>query len=457
LQWAHAVYFVVTVMTTVGFGDIAALTPLEIAYVCVTMLVGAVVNSIVMSTVMTELMKVSRAEAEKRRRTQTLREFIQHAELSSATSVQLEDWNMNDQKLGGCLDMVEAKFLFSYTMPPSLLGKLSMDLFQGNLIKSSLLSLSGRKSLAVPEKLPLYLATVLIQRAFEMNEVAYRNSDEPLHCFLVVKGTFAVVGVPAITGGKNPPGLCGHFRTSRIGNVRLMSNLEQINTHQLYPYKLFGPKSYFGEYELLHGLRTRNHCARCESQHGGTALVLKKSHLMDLSREFPNFGQAWKSISVRRNQHQESLLKELSFPWTYKECAAQRIQDFVREHLNQGSRASRRSQARPSQAQPSEHSKSRRKGHREKAPDSLASKADIAELSRQVHCLQESVQSILEKLAEHGAAQKLEEHGAAQKLEESVQSILQKFAEHGPAQKLEEHGAAQKLEEHGAAQSMLMN
>lgn len=273
-----------------------------------------------------------------------------------------------------------------------------MDLFQGHLVKNHLLSLSGRRSLAVPEKLPLFLATVLVQRSFDMNEVAYRNSDEPMHCFLVVRGTFALVGAPSLSGGNNPSSICGHFRTSRINNVRLMTNLEQINAQQLYPYKLFGPRSYFGEYELLHGLSTRRSYARCESQHGAYALALNKCDMVNLSREFPSFGQAWKIISLRRSQHSERLLKQLTFPCSYKECAAQRIQDFVREHMNQATRASRM-QLRPSQRHASPHSKhARRKGHKEKSVDNLASKADVAELSRQVRDLQESVQSILQKL-----------------------------------------------------------
>ncbi|CAK9038711.1 unnamed protein product [Durusdinium trenchii] len=45
VQWLHSFYFVLTVFTTVGFGDMSAFTEAEIGYVCFTMLLGAIVNS----------------------------------------------------------------------------------------------------------------------------------------------------------------------------------------------------------------------------------------------------------------------------------------------------------------------------------------------------------------------------------------------------------------------------
>lgn len=50
-QWLNAMYFVLTVFTTVGFGDMFAVTNGEIVYVCITMGVGAVVHSIIISEV----------------------------------------------------------------------------------------------------------------------------------------------------------------------------------------------------------------------------------------------------------------------------------------------------------------------------------------------------------------------------------------------------------------------
>jgi hypothetical protein len=63
-QWQHAIYFVLTVFTTVGFGDMSALTTFEMAFVNVTMIVGTVVNSIIMSEVINTLTSVDKTSAE---------------------------------------------------------------------------------------------------------------------------------------------------------------------------------------------------------------------------------------------------------------------------------------------------------------------------------------------------------------------------------------------------------
>ena len=48
-QWIHACYFILTVFTIVGFGDMSALTTLELCYVSIVMLVGTIVHSILVS------------------------------------------------------------------------------------------------------------------------------------------------------------------------------------------------------------------------------------------------------------------------------------------------------------------------------------------------------------------------------------------------------------------------
>ena len=50
-QWITSSYFVLTVFTTVGFGDISAIQASEIVYVMFLQLLGAIVNSMVISQV----------------------------------------------------------------------------------------------------------------------------------------------------------------------------------------------------------------------------------------------------------------------------------------------------------------------------------------------------------------------------------------------------------------------
>ena len=48
-------YFVFSVFTTVGFGDISAFTTGEIMYVTLTMMVGAIVHSLIVGQVLSEV------------------------------------------------------------------------------------------------------------------------------------------------------------------------------------------------------------------------------------------------------------------------------------------------------------------------------------------------------------------------------------------------------------------
>merc|ERR1719277_2401152 len=61
-QWVHSMYFVLTVFTTVGFGDISAVTSGEIVYVILVMLVGAVVHSIIIGNVINLISEKSEDE-----------------------------------------------------------------------------------------------------------------------------------------------------------------------------------------------------------------------------------------------------------------------------------------------------------------------------------------------------------------------------------------------------------
>ncbi|CAE8608295.1 unnamed protein product, partial [Polarella glacialis] len=44
-QWIHAMYFILTVFSTVGFGDITPMTTVEMVYVCFTLMVGTMFHS----------------------------------------------------------------------------------------------------------------------------------------------------------------------------------------------------------------------------------------------------------------------------------------------------------------------------------------------------------------------------------------------------------------------------
>ncbi|CAK0910755.1 unnamed protein product [Prorocentrum cordatum] len=64
-QWLHAMYFVLAVFTTVGFGDIAAVTSAEVAYALLTMMIGIVINSIIVGKMVTAVTRVDQQDIER--------------------------------------------------------------------------------------------------------------------------------------------------------------------------------------------------------------------------------------------------------------------------------------------------------------------------------------------------------------------------------------------------------
>ncbi|CAE7533898.1 Kcnh7, partial [Symbiodinium microadriaticum] len=92
LQWLHAMYFVLTVFTTVGFGDIAAVTPGEILYVVFTFLIGAVVHSIIIGEVIAAVTRVDERGQFITEQRGLLERFAAHTELGEDCVMELQNW-----------------------------------------------------------------------------------------------------------------------------------------------------------------------------------------------------------------------------------------------------------------------------------------------------------------------------------------------------------------------------
>ncbi|CAE7880041.1 Kcnh7, partial [Symbiodinium microadriaticum] len=160
-QWVHALYFILTIFTTVGFGDMSAFTTAETLYVDWAMIVGTVVNSIIMSEVITTLTGVDRAQAELNKRYALIKEFSEHARLSGKVTTAFEkaveglrfrrcglraqevvpflhDWRMvlawahHIYNMQTCLRLpcTRKSFFASDTLPRELMLDLTRDLFQ---------------------------------------------------------------------------------------------------------------------------------------------------------------------------------------------------------------------------------------------------------------------------------------------------------------------------------------
>merc|ERR1719343_89147 len=197
-------YFILTVFTTVGFGDMSAFTIGEIVYVAFVMMVGAIVHSIIISEMINLISEVD--EDTKWRRTQVslLEAYSSHAGLDTLTRERLTGWVNSLPSGRSTFDPEEMrKLLTSGRMPRKLLGEMPDRLFEGKLQRNKLMKSCEFSCLggAMPPRFSLLLSTVLHMRSFKAKDVVFELHDHAFNIFLVIAGTFAYVGEATDSGG----------------------------------------------------------------------------------------------------------------------------------------------------------------------------------------------------------------------------------------------------------------
>merc|ERR1740138_1660062 len=196
-------YFVLTVFTTVDFGDMSAMTTGEIAYVAFTMVVGAVVNGIIISQVITIVTTADRTEQFVQQQQELVEAFAAHTELDRESSRHMREWITFSARnsMSHRFDQEEMKQLITcHVLPRWLIGRLPQYLFREQLAKSKFLApLPGVDH--VPPRLPLLLALAAHKAEFHAGEVVYQMYDVAWSVYLVLSGTFAHVALPGPCGG----------------------------------------------------------------------------------------------------------------------------------------------------------------------------------------------------------------------------------------------------------------
>eukprot|EP00931_Biecheleriopsis_adriatica_P065655 TRINITY_DN40148_c0_g1_i1.p1 TRINITY_DN40148_c0_g1~~TRINITY_DN40148_c0_g1_i1.p1 ORF type:complete len:805 (-),score=145.54 TRINITY_DN40148_c0_g1_i1:129-2483(-) len=358
VQWVHSTYFVLTVFTTVGFGDISATTVGEMTYVNLIMIAGTVVNSIIMSEVITTLTGVDKAQAELNKRCSLIQDFSSHAMLEPRVQLALEKAvkrAANLRAFSGVNSEEMKAFFTGNALPRTLLGHLPAHLFGGSLVNNTFLALPAEmQGIAIPSRLALTIASAVQMRRFEGREVVYQNSDQGVHLFLVLEGTCAFVGEATEDGGRDPvgtavvnsmmlPTIKGKHGKRAVDGAAPVQARKSVNTamdedfqdrQPLFPYMLFGHGSYFGDFETLTRNSTRQGYARVESEHGATLLLLHKNDLLDFRDEYHLFWTAWVKTARRKEISRQRLLLGLTKTRSYRRLAVETIQAWVREYLS---------------------------------------------------------------------------------------------------------------------------
>jgi CRP-like cAMP-binding protein len=361
VQWLHSMYFIMSVCTTVGFGDVSAHTPAEMVYVILTMVIGIVTNGIVISGVQAILSTVNKSEAFVNEKMGLVEAFAVHTGLDPESTRRMGEWVKrcagNWERNTYNREEVQT-LITSRGMPGALLDHLSRNLFNERLCKNRFLLVC--KSLGpVPQRLPLLLAAVVNKVDFLAEEVVYQMEDFPFTAFLVLGGTFAHIGIPAPGGGRDSvavhaprgqeqnyafnPNLAmplqgktpKHKSQPRFPTFYDERSVASLRSDRLWPYQMFSAGSYFGEVELLMS-RPRFATMRCESGHG-TVLVLRKEAFMELAAEFPKFGVAWRRASLRHERQRQRLLAKLTQGHSHRYLAATRIQQVAKQRWGRSS------------------------------------------------------------------------------------------------------------------------
>jgi len=369
--WLHSIYFVLTVFTTVGLGDISPATALEILYVCFAMLVGTVMNSVVVSEMVNLLAHLDQTASELKRQQALVQAFSEHVRLDESCEIRMLNVIEASRILPRpSLNREEINKVFtSGALPQALLSEVPKHIFKGNFLRNRFLTKCAGPVRHFSHQLPLELAVMLVSKHYAESEKVYSCHDTPSGLFLVLHGTFASVAQPSSFGGiteadpimvnadaelcfpkshSNPAPSKGK-KNSRLQFLKALSmgskaaprgihpswnvpkSFSDLVAPRLYPYKLWSERSYFGEVELMHG-GPRSATVRCESP-AGSLLLLKSADFARLMEEFPHYGSVWRKIAPRQETMRIMLLRQLKRGRSYRHLAASMIQQKVREIL----------------------------------------------------------------------------------------------------------------------------
>ncbi|CAJ1420668.1 unnamed protein product [Effrenium voratum] len=343
-QWLHSFYFVLTVFTTVGFGDMSAFTAPELVYLCGTMLLGAIVNSVILNEVITTLTRLDESATRVMQQMQVVADFSEHCNLDRPLRKQLVRWARESRADKHDWDREWMReILTNGRMPSRLVHQLPSALFSGRLMSNRFLTVCrGKFRHGLPPRFYMILALHLEVLDFERKQVVYHCNDQAFSIYLVLKGVFANIALPSPDGGVIEKtdfmrGLDPKTKTrlkrqstSDFLRRRVEQNDEalQLRMDRLSPYQLFCEGSYFGDVEVMaFPPEQRRSSVRCE--HDGKLLQLHRDKLDRLLQDFPRCMRTWQAKAGQHEAQRKSKLKQLVEPLDFFELASRDIQRAV--------------------------------------------------------------------------------------------------------------------------------
>lgn len=346
-QWSHAMYFTLTIFTTVGFGDMSGFTVGEMCYIMVVMVIGLVLNGIIVSEIINVITSLGDDVVQLANRRQLVKAFVRHTYLDDEMADLLQDWvDTTKYSYTSRKDTPEVVELLT-RIPHDISETLPLKVYGGELSMNLFLTVCLKQEGRLPSRLSLMIAIYAEESYYSAGELIYQIFDHPVNIFLVIGGTFAAIARPTHSGGISESPLDEHHGTRSVSQ-RVRCNrlpwIEQVAT-DVSPYSLVSMRGYFGDVELL--LCGPRRCTmRCESPQACT-LLLNKGQLRSLADEFPNLASAWTSHARRREWKRVRLLAEHSTCRDYRSLAAHRMQVNLRRILHEARLGQRRSKQHP--------------------------------------------------------------------------------------------------------------
>lgn len=296
-QWVTSMYFVLTVFTSVGFGDIHASTVNEMLYAGLVMMIGAALNTLFLGQILemwsaSDLSQIEMAEA-----TTTIQGFAEHTHLSDEVSLHLENYarSMKGHASSTSLSNERARKLFNGPfVSRENLPEMADQVFGGALMKHSFLTQlrSGvyTAKLQIPNRLVLFLAAMCVEKRLGKREVLFEEGEMASFLYLVTKGTCAYV-----KAGAEDRGLC--------------------------PYQLLGSGKYCGAYEILRDRGTYVANVRCESKFATTLALTRKDFLELCKENFPIILMNLARMAFLHDMSRRRRMKVWTAPISHKALA----------------------------------------------------------------------------------------------------------------------------------------
>lgn len=315
-HWVTSVYFVITVFTSVGFGDIHPVTDSEVVFGIFLMMIGAVVHSIIVSEVIAVVTRVDSLNAELAQKRQAVQAYSWQVDLKDQTlesrCVQFAEFSTR-AKYADSRRRWNKEFDWRVLwevirdMPEDMRQTLHNRAYDGVLVRNKFFQISRKDD----KQLALLASAHLKSTIFEKMAKVFSYGDQPTGLFLVQSGILANVAVPTERGG--------------VADVKILG--ETIEEFEEFPYQLFGCKGYCGEWELIY---PHPRVGSCRAECRTSCLLLEQQAFIIMVTNFPKFLESFKPHARRRERLRLRCFEKHKLGLDVEVLAITRLQSFFR-------------------------------------------------------------------------------------------------------------------------------